>query len=69
MNTTVIKTDAATRKAIMEVVYRKLSKPSRPVVTFGGDEDELVISGCSTSEFASALSERIGKKVVWLRSC
>lgn len=69
MNTTIIKANAETRKQIMDVVYRKLSTAIRPVVTFLNDDDTMVISGCSTTQFCSALTERLGKKIEIVKAC
>lgn len=69
MNTTIIKADTKTRREILEVVTRKLNRPSRPVMTFllSEEDNTMVISGCATSQFASALPGRLGNKVEFIK--
>ena len=67
MNTTIIKANKATRLQVMEMVSRKLSRASRPVVTFLQDEDTMVISGCPSSILLSAMSQRLFNKIQVVR--
>lgn len=68
MNTTIIKADTKTRREILAVVTRKLNRPARPVMTFllSAEANTMVISGCTTSQFASALPGRLGNKIEFI---
>ena len=63
MKTIIIESNRNTRLNVMHLVSRKLNTTTRPVMTFLLEGDEICISGCTSSEFFSALPERLGKRI------
>ena len=63
MKTIIIESNRDTRLDVMHLVSRKLNTTRRPVMTSLLEGDKMSISGCSSSEFFSALPERLGKRV------
>ena len=63
MKTIIIESNRDTRLDVMHLVSMKLNTTTRPVMTFRLEGDKMCISGCSSSEFFSALPERLGKRI------